>query len=227
MIKKKLNNYFLILFSILPISIIVGSSASLINILIIDISFISMIVYNKNYSFLKSKVLKYLIFLYLYLIFNSLISVDHSVGFYRNFGFLRIIILFVAINYFFNQKFFYKKVLFFWSLIILFVVLDVFFESLTGRNILGYGGNFGGQGGSRIVSFFKDEPIVGGYISGFYLILIGYLFENFGKDKKNLILIISVICLICIFLTGERSNSIKAFTGLCFFYFFFCILISF
>ena len=111
MIKKKLNNYFLILFSILPISIIVGSSASLINILIIDISFISMIVYNKNYSFLKSKVLKYLIFLYLYLIFNSLISVDHSVGFYRNFGFLRIIILFVAINYFFNQKFFYKKVL--------------------------------------------------------------------------------------------------------------------
>ena len=30
--------------------------------------------------------------------------------------------------------------------------------------------------GARIVSFFKDEPIVGGYINGFYLIIIGFLF---------------------------------------------------
>ena len=58
--------------------------------------------------------------------------------------------------------------------------LDTYIESILGKNILGYGENYG----SRIVSFFKDEPIVGGYINGFYLIIIGYLFylnKDFSK----------------------------------------------
>ncbi len=152
------------------------------------------------------------------MIFNSLISINPEIGLYRNFGFLRIILLFIAINYFFEQKFFHKKVLFFWSLILCIVIFDVFFESFTGRNLLGYGGNFGGLGGKRIVSFFKDEPIVGGYINGFFLILIGYLFNEFDKNKKNLILILSIVFLISVFLTGERSNSIKAIIGLLLFY---------
>ena len=218
MINKSINYYFLVLFSALPVSIIAGSSVSLANVLIIDISFLLLIFINKDFSFLKKKSVKYLFLLYIYLIFNSLISINPEIGLYRNFGFLRIILLFIAINYFFEQKFFHKKVLFFWSLILCIVIFDVFFESFTGRNLLGYGGNFGGLGGKRIVSFFKDEPIVGGYINGFFLILIGYLFNEFDKNKKNLILILSIVFLISVFLTGERSNSIKAIIGLLLFY---------
>ena len=54
----------------------------------------------------------------------------------------------------------------------IFLSLDTYIESILGKNILGYGETHG----ARIVSFFKDEPIVGGYINGFYLIIIGYLF---------------------------------------------------
>ena len=36
--------------------------------------------------------------------------------------------------------------------------------------------------GKRIVSFFKDEPIVGGILNGFYLIIIGFYYEL--KDNK-------------------------------------------
>ena len=36
----------------------------------------------------------------------------------------------------------------------------------------------------RIFSFFKDEPIVGGYVNSLYLLSIGFLFEFFD-DKKN------------------------------------------
>jgi O-antigen ligase len=75
---------------------------------------------------------------------------------------------------------------------------------------------------SRIVSFFKDEPIVGGYINGFYLIIIGYLFylnKDFLNRYKNIILIVSIFFLIAIILTGERSNSIKAIFGFILFYF--------
>ncbi|MDA9605094.1 O-antigen ligase family protein, partial [Candidatus Pelagibacter sp.] len=69
---------------------------------------------------------------------------------------------------------------------------------------------------------FKDEPIVGGYISGIYLIIIGYLFnfsKNFPLKYKNLIMIFVIFLFISIFITGERSTTIKAFLGLATFYF--------
>ena len=211
---KFINNYFIVLFSFFPISIILGSAISLINILLIDLSFLFLIFYIREFSFLKNKVVKYLLLLYFYLLFNSLISIDPIEGIYRNFGFIRIIILFVAVNYFFNQKFFFNKVFFIWLIIIFFVSVDIFIESYTGKNMLGYGELYG----RRVVSFFKDEPVVGGYINAFYLTLIGFLYNKFTTQHKNKILLLSIFFLFAIFLTGERSNTIKAFLGIVFFY---------
>ena len=192
-----------------------GSSISLFNILLIDISFLILIIINKDYSFLKSKPVKYLFLLYLYLIFNSFISTDKEIGLARNFGFIRMIILFVAFNYFFNQKLFFKKVLYVWSVILFFILFDVFFESFNGRNILGYGGD---EYGNRLVSFFKSEPIVGGFINGLYLIIIGFLFNEINLKNKNIVMLFSILFITGIFLTGERSNTIRAFLGLIVFY---------
>ena len=215
MINQKINNYFLILFSLIPISMISGSSISLFNILLIDISFLILIIINKDYSFLKSKPVRYLFLLYLYLIFNSFISTDKEIGLARNFGFIRMIILFVAFNYFFNQKLFFKKVLYVWSVILFFILFDVFFESFNGRNILGYGGD---EYGNRLVSFFKSEPIVGGFINGLYLIIIGFLFNEINLKNKNIVMLFSILFITGIFLTGERSNTIRALLGLIVFY---------
>ena len=214
--KKIYYNYYLILFSLIPVSIIFGPSVSLINILIIDLSFIFFLIfYKKKYYFYKNKAIKYLFLLYFYLIFNSFISLDYKEGILRNIGFLRMIILFIALNYFFKKKFFFRKVILAWSVILLIVVIDVYIESFFGRNIIGYESPYG----RRIVSFFKDEPIVGGFIYSFYLIIIGYYFEIKKKiDYK--ILVLSLIFLFGIFLTGERANSIKALLSLYLFYFF-------
>ena len=73
--------------------------------------------------------------------------------------------------------------------------------------------------GGRIVSFFKDEPIVGGFVNSFYLIIFGFLFNQFKGNYKNLFLIFLVVFFIAIFLTGERANSIRAFFGLFIFFF--------
>ena len=146
--------FFLVLFSIIPVSIIAGSAVMLFNILLINFSFIILLVYKKDFYFLKNKTIIYFFILYIYLIFNSFISVDYSEGILRNIGFLRIIILFAAINYFFQDKIFFKKVLKFWSIVILVVLIDVLIESSTGKNILGFGGEIYHE---RIVSFFKDE----------------------------------------------------------------------
>ena len=42
--------------------------------------------------------------------------------------------------------------------------------SFSGKNIFGYGSEYG----RRVLSFFKDEPIVGGFLNAFYLTLIGF-----------------------------------------------------
>ena len=214
-LNKYIYNYFLILFSLIPITIIAGSAISVINILLIDISFIFLIVYKKEYFFLKNKTIIYFFILYIYLIFNSFISLDYSEGFLRNFGFLRIIILFAAFNYFFLDDSFLKKIFRFWSIVIIVVIIDTMVEAFMGTNILGFGGI---SYGYRIVSFFKDEPIVGGYLNGFYLIIIGFLLSE-SKDKNNyFIFILSIIFIISILVTGERSNTIKAILGIIIFF---------
>ena len=216
---KILNPYFLLLFSFIPVSIIIGPSVSLINILLIDFSFIFLILYKKDYKFFSNKTVKLIIFLCLYLIFNSIISKDFSMSFNRNFGFVRFGILFLAFNYFFYNKSFVNRVLIVWILTLFILSLDTYIEFIFGKNILGYGEEYG----RRIVSFFKDEPIVGGYINGFYLIIIGYLFyinKNTSNKYKYIILIFSIFFISAIILTGERSNAIKAFSGFFLFYFF-------
>ena len=212
---KHIQNYFLVLFSIIPLTIIIGSAVSVINILLIDLSFVILIVYKKEFNFLKNKSIIYLFILYLYLIFNSFVSLNYSEGILRNFGFLRIIILFAAINYFFLNETFFKKVFKSWTLIILVVLIDVLIESFTGKNILGFGGEIYQK---RIVSFFKDEPIVGGYLNGFYLIIIGFLFNEFKEKRNFLVILLSIIFIITILLTGERSNTLKAIFGISIFF---------
>ena len=112
--KKISEYYFIILFSLLPISIITGSTVSLINIILIDISFLFILIYSKNLSFLKEKSVILILLICAYLIFNWLISQDLSIGFKRNFGFIRFLILFIAFNYFFLKSKFLKKVLLVW-----------------------------------------------------------------------------------------------------------------
>jgi len=217
MIRNLINKYFFVLFSIIPISIVAGPGVSLANILIIVFSFLIYIFYINEWSWLKDKKIQLLFALYIYLIFNSFIALDFSNSFYRNFGFIRFIILFAAFNYFFLKFENFNKILIVWSVILIFIILDIYYESINGKNILGYGAN------SRIFSFFKDEPIVGGYVNSLYLLSVGFLFEFFD-DKKNItkytILFISIFFLAAIFMTGERSNAIKAVLGFIIFYLF-------
>jgi len=224
---KILKYYFFILFSLIPISIIIGPAISLSNIILIDFSFIIFALFSKKNIFILNQTTKILFFLYFYLIFNSIISQDFLIGVPRNFGFIRFIILFFAFNYFFNDNEYFNKIIFVWTLVIFFVASDVFIERFTGTNILGYGAEYingiSQSGGNRVVSFFKDEAVVGAYINAFYLIIIGFLFNlntDISKNYKKLILLISLFFFISIFATGERSNTIKTFMGFLIFYYF-------
>ena len=216
--KIKIDNIYLFLISIVPLTIVFGPSVSLVNILLIVLFF------SITFKFLKinlkeKKIFYLLVFLYIYFIFNSFISIDYREGVFRNFGFIRFIILFLAINLFYHNSETSFKFLNIWSIIILVVVFDSFVEFIFGQNLLGYGDEIYA---GRIVSFFKDEPIVGAYLLGFNFIIIGYLFEKFYKKDIKLKIFLFLILFIlvgCILVTGERSNGIKAIIGLFIFLF--------
>jgi len=207
------DNHLLILVSTIPLSILVGASVSLINIILILFSFLYLYK-NKNYSYLfKNKIFILLISIYTYLLLNSLISIDFNIGFLRNFGFLRFILLFFAINYLFFKNKNVNFVFIVWLTITFIVLLDSYFEFFVGKNVLGYSDTTG----SRIVSFFKNEPIVAGYLNGFIFIIFGFLFSNFDKknlNKKFFVFFIILSFFFCILITGERSNTLKFLFGL-------------
>ena len=179
MTNNKIEKIYLILFSLIPLSIIAGSAVSLFNILIILIFFLIFTAKNLEKEVFRNSTLYSLIIIYLYLIFNSFIAIDFEISATRNFGFIRFILLFIIINYLFYLSSKTDYIFSFWSLLIIIVAFDSFIEFFSGRNILGYGELYG----DRIVSFFKDEPIVGGFLNGFIFIIIGFYFDKF--IKKN------------------------------------------
>ena len=211
------KNFFLILFSLIPLSILIGPAISLINILLIDIIFLFLIIISRDLSFLRDVNFRYILYLFSYLLINTIISIDVELSFSRNLGFVRIILLFLAFNYFFSDSEFFNKVLRIWSIIFFVVIFDIYFEFIIGHNILGYDSEFYED---RIMSFFKDEPVVGSFVNSFFLMLLGFLLTQKTKISKNLILFISLIILISVIITGERSNSIRSIIGFLFFLFF-------
>ena len=212
-------NLLLILFSILPISIIIGSSFSLANTVLLGLCFVFIYFSKRNFKINDFKPILLLIILYFYLIFNSLVSVDITSGIYRNFGFVRFIFFFLIVNYIF---FIYEKnsnILKTWTIIFFIVLVDVYIERFTGSNILGFGkleiDGVPQPYANRVISFFKTEPIAGAYLCGFSFIVSGYILEYFKSKKilKILGFVIVLLSLVGIILTGERSNGLKALIG--------------
>jgi len=210
--QKYIENSLVILISLIPISILIGPAISLANVLIFDFLFIIILFLRKDFEWINSSVVKILLILYLYLIFNSLIAQQPELSLLRNLGFIRLIILFVGINYFLNKSENLKLIFKVWSLTILIVVIDIFIEKNFGKNILGYSA-VNSIGSQRIVSFFKDEAIPGSFIHAFSFMLVGFFVMKFKEIKINFNIYLTSLIILTLFasvvITGERSNSIK------------------
>ncbi len=230
--KAYLDEKFIIyLFSFLPISLIWGNAAINLNIIIIDLFFIFTCYHQKKWLWIKNKYLYFFIFIWIYLIINSIISAkiitigmpNFTTGTFdsitnqkvypqkesiiRSVGFVRFVIFLFAVQYFFiNLKKVFNKIFLYWTVIIFIVLIDVVFERIIGFNLLG----FESPSSHRIVSFFEDELIVGGFILGFSFLISGYLFKSAKNNQKKIFSnIFFCLSIFCIYLSGERSNFVK------------------
>ena len=208
-----LNKISIFLLSFLPISLILGNFAVNLNIWLISLFLLYHCYKTKNWNWIKDDIFKLLIIFYFYLIINSAVlyyldttKYNNADGLFRSLTFIKFVFLAYAFKLLVIEKNIFDNIFKFWCLIISIVILDIFFEKIFGYNVLGYSS----VDHTRIVSFFKDETVVGTLILCFgYIIATYFLSQNLTLKSKIFFNIFLFIVPICILITGERSNFIK------------------
>jgi len=209
-----LNKISIFLLSFLPISLILGNFAVNLNIYLISLFLLYHCYKTKNWNWIKDDIFKLLIIFYFYLIINSAVfyylnetKYNNTDGLFRSITFIKFIFLAYAFKLLVTKKNILDNIFKFWCLVISVVIFDVFFEKIFGYNILGYSS----ADHSRVVSFFRDETVVGALILCFgYIVATYFLSQNLALKSRIYFNMFLLIIPICILITGERSNFIKS-----------------
>ena len=207
-LEANLNSYLICL---LPVGLLAGSLVSNIIVVLICIVFLIEIIQKNKIYLIKDKNFYFLIFIYLYVVFNALLVAQNEDSIIKAIGFIRFIILTYAIFYCFS--FFKKRIIKFWSIIFFIVSIDILIEFYFGQNLLGFSAAYYG----RIASFTGDELKIGGFYFGFIFLCLSFFF----KDNKKLFIFLASIFFIISLIIGERSNFLKIFIMYMIFYFFY------
>lgn len=196
--------YFLtILFYLLPVALVTGPFLSDLFLIIIALySFINIFFY-KKYYLLNNALSKYFGIFYLILILSSLgsidalfsLSYDGAVFYFRYLFF----IISVKLLYQNNNKLFsnFFKIALITSVVL---VIDGTYQLNTGYNLIGWKINY------RVSSFFKEELIIGVFLSKICILIFIYYF--FHSSIKILPLLYMLLILTFILFTRERSASV-------------------
>lgn len=211
-------NFALLVF--LPISLLIGTLISEIVIGLIVINFLINSYLNKYWEWTKTVEFKILMGFWLYLIINFITAINPMLSISRAIFFIRFIIFIFAIIEIFKDKKIERIIFFYWLVIILIVIFDIYVEFFYGKNLLGNTSAYGG----RISSFLGKELKIGHFLYSLFLPIFSYFLFNLKNKIKNknyyaLLLFFGIsAAMSAIILTGERANSIKS--SFCFILFF-------
>ena len=199
------NTLCLILISLLPLSLIIGSLIVNIFCILIIFLFLFESVKEKNFDFIRSNEFLILLLFWFFLLINTFLSTSFENSAGRGFGFIRFILLVFALRYYFtlnNHKYF-NFIKLSWLIIFVIITFDLLFESYFGFNMMGFKSDYPG----RLSGFLNQELKVGGYYYGFILLALTFLLLNYRKFFYISFLIFFLTAM----LIGERANFIKIF----------------
>ena len=205
----KLSFFLIITF---PIILLIGSAVINTVLVLLNIFFIIHILKYKNFKIFNNEIFYFFIGFWILLILNTLLSNDFNNSYSRSFGFVRFILFFFLISYFFSySNYKYKNlILSFWVLFFFIITIDLIFEFIFGVNTIGFGGFANG----RLSGFMGDNLKIGHWYYGFALIILAYNFEN-----KKVFYTILCLAIITSFLIGERANFLRLILACGFFVF--------
>lgn len=192
----------IILFSLLPLFLILGPFLSDLSVSFISLLFLIHCLKKKNFSYFKNKYFYFFLTFWCFLIFNTLInnfnfdSLKISFFYFRYGVFVIAIVALLEVENKFIKYFFYCILICFIALI-----LDGFYQYFTRENILGWTTQ------KRISSFFGNEYILGSYLARLWPVFFALSIFIFKKKNKLFFLFILIFVLseALVFLSGERA----------------------
>ena len=212
--KKKFDlEYILIL--LIPIFAVLSIFLLEILFIIISIIFLIKLFKNKLWIYFNNFFYKFIFFFYLYIVFNFFFQ-STSINTLSIIFYFRYLIYAISIYYFLDTKrgLFYDlcKLVFYVSVILSF---DAIFQSIFKYNVVG----FKIIQNHRASSFFGDELILGSFLFK----MLPFIFLFFLIKKKNYIYVtfFSIIFLLAIFLSGERTSLLLSTILLIIYFFYF------
>lgn len=208
-----IDNIALFLISILPIGLLINTGISELLSILLVVLFITKSLSEKNLQWYKNFYFLILTILWVVLILNLLFSKYPENTITRSLGFVKYIIFIFSIAYYLKIKNNLNIIFSIWTIILLIVGFDIYFEYIFKHNILG----FTSSDPDRIASFLRKELKIGHFFLGFCFICSGFFFEKYSHKSKAYITIgflITIFFISSIILTGERSNTLRAIFGL-------------
>ena len=189
---------------ITPLALIIGPAIADWCASLIGIIFIIYSIKKRKFNLYNTFFFKIIISWTIYLIIRSLftqnpyLSLESSL-FYFRFVFFCLGIIFILQNNYSLIKLFTNFLLLIFSVIL----FDSYFQYINGYNIIGY--KYDPNIIRRLSSFFKDELILGSYLSKFFPLLCGLLLFTYNKKGPLIITILTPLTIGAIILSGERS----------------------
>ena len=165
--------------------------------------FVIITIIEKDFRLYKGKFFILLVFWNIYLIILSLISTNTILSLESTLFYFRFAIFILATQYVLeNNKNVFKYLLIAILLTFSFLIFDSFIQYFYGKNIFDYP-----YSGDRISSIFKDELILGSYLSRLLPLLFAFTIIVFGKKLFPYLLCLSILVFIdiLVFLSGERT----------------------
>ena len=194
----------------LPISFLFSTIVSEIFIFIIIFFYLFNINKIEIKKILTNKIFVVLFILYLYLCINYIINLPKDPSALRTFFFIRFPIYAISLGYLLNRSFINeKKVFLFWALILIVTCFDIQFQSINGKNLLGYEAVPEGEV-IRLGGFMDQELKIAHLINNFFLISLGafFYFNKINFKSSMIIMMCTFFVIYTVYLIGERSNFI-------------------
>jgi hypothetical protein len=202
-VKQKLNKINIFFLSLLPLAL--ASGPAIIEVITFIIIF-NFFILRKPINFEKKEI--YLFGCYFTLVFSSLISEFRFHSLQSSISLIRIVLLYYVFKYYFYTDL--EKILKYTILVISFTFVILIFDTLFQYN---FSYSFFGTemtSENRIVMHFRDEAIMGGYLSKTIPILFGIWitrFKNYDLKSNISILSLIIMAVFSTLLTNERSAS--------------------
>ena len=223
---KYIDNFFILLMLIMPLTLITGPAIPDITISLTGIYFLIFITKKKIPLMMNDNLLFISILFWFFLLFISIFSENKILAYRDAIIFVRILIIPIFLYYWiFNKDDNLKKIIVIIFIATIFVCFDSIFQFLNydpeigfGKDIFGFESNFYG----RLTGPFYNELIPGAFVSKFSLIGLVFLliFIN-NKILKNISIIfyLSLVGIVC-YISGERMALATFILGLIFLIFF-------